>query len=105
AGSDQFENLETIELGHLDIEKQKIGFELRGAFHGLEAVRTFGDDFYFRMRGNEFAKHLTSQVFVVHDHGADFLARFRGHDRSFDSAGRLMATRKHEPSMLVANVA
>ncbi len=76
--ANQLQHFKTVELRHLDIEEQQIGFELCGKFDCLEAVRAFGDDFNVCMGGNVLAKNLPCEVFVVHNHRANFLAPFVG---------------------------
>src|SRR6202034_2802075 len=104
--ADQLENFEAIQLRHLNIEKQQVRLEFRGGFHGLEAVGALGHDFDLGMLGEKFAENLARQIFVVDDHGTNFLVRFHGHNtRSLFSTGKLMETRNVEPSMLVENFA
>jgi hypothetical protein len=42
--SDDLDHLETVEAGHLNVEKNKIGFEPVDDLNGLEAVASFPDD-------------------------------------------------------------
>ena len=93
AGADQFQNFEAIELRHLDIEKNEIGFQFGDGFHGFEAIRTFGGDFDFGMCGDEFAQHLPGEFLVIDDDGTNFPFARRHHDaRASRSAGNVIAT-------------
>ena len=104
--ADQLQDLEPVELGHLDIEEQQARLQFGGGFYGFETVGALGHDFDFRMLGEIFAQNLASEVLVVDDHSANFFARFGLHEtRSLISTGRLMATRNVEPSIVVANFA
>jgi len=92
--ADQFENFEAIELGHLDIEKEQIGFQFGDGLDRFEAVGALSDKFDLGMRAEEFAEDLASELFVVNNHGADFLSGFAVHVVCEPlSAGKVSATR------------
>lgn len=58
------------------------------------------------MRGQEFAEHLASQVFVVDDYSPYLFSFIADHyASSFTSIGRLIATRKRPASVVVAKLA
>src|ERR1700751_2229021 len=94
AGADQLENFKTVELGHLNIQENEIGFQFGDGLDGFEAVGAFRGDFNLRMRGEKFAQYLAGELLVVDDHGAQFLFDGSRHDaRSARSAGIVIATR------------
>ena len=102
-GADEFEDFETIELRHLDVEENEVGVEFIDGFHGLEAVGAFGDDFEVGVGGDEFAKDGAGEFLVVDDDGADF--RRGVHESVVLSAGKSMVTRKWLSSRVTAKAA
>src|SRR5512143_2990705 len=67
---DQVEDLEAVELGHLDVEEEQVGGEVGDGLDSLEAVGAFGGDLDFGVTGNEFAKKGPGQLLVVDNHRA-----------------------------------
>jgi Ca-activated chloride channel family protein len=72
-GLDQLQDFETIELGHLDVEKEQVGGVLRDGFDGFEAVGAFGGDLDIGVIPDEFAEKCAGELFVVNDHSAQHL--------------------------------
>jgi hypothetical protein len=66
-GAGQFDHLEAIELGHLDVEEHQFRLQLADGLDGLEAIRAFADDLDVGMRCQVLAQQPARQVFVVHD--------------------------------------
>ncbi len=90
----ELENFETVELGHLNIQEDEIGFQFGDGFDGFEAVGAFRGDFNLWMRGEKFAQYLAGELLIIDDHGAKFLFNGLRHDaRSARSAGIVIATR------------
>ena len=55
--TDQFENIEAGEFGHLHVQKNKVGLVLGDGFHGLKAISALGENFDLRMRLDQFAEN------------------------------------------------
>jgi hypothetical protein len=49
--ADQLENLKAVQLGHLNIEKDQIGFQLARCLDRFKAVGALGDDLDLGMSG------------------------------------------------------
>ena len=69
-GVDQLEDLEAVELRHLDVEEKKVGGVFGDGFDGLEAVGAFGSELDLGVGAKEFAQEGAGQLLVVHDHRA-----------------------------------
>src|ERR1017187_6152572 len=69
-GLDQLQDLETIELRHLDIEEEDVRTGFPDGFDRLEAVGTFGRDLHFRMWTEHFPEEQARQLLVIYDHSS-----------------------------------
>ena len=65
--TDEFQHVEAVELGHLDVEHQQVGLQLGRGFHRLESVRALGDDLDVGMVGEPLAKNAARERFVIDD--------------------------------------
>ena len=81
--TDQFQNFEAVELGHLHVEEEQVGLALGGGLHGLEAVGALRDNLDFKMIGQHFPQQIAGQFFVIDDH----------YSHRSSSAGRRRSTR------------
>ena len=77
-GIDQFEHFEAIQLGHLDIEEEKVGRGLRDCFHCFEAIGDIPRRLRSRDGRQQFTQEPAGQLFIVHDHRAKRTV-FHGH--------------------------
>ncbi len=68
-GVDQLQNLESVQLGHLNVQEHDIRRGFRNSLHGLEAVGAFGRNFDFRVGTEHFPKETARQRFVIDDYG------------------------------------
>ena len=73
--ADQLEHVEPVELRHLDVEHQQIGFQLGGGLHGLETVRALGHDLDVGDARQPLAQDAARKRLVVHNHDANASAR------------------------------
>jgi hypothetical protein len=66
--SNEIQYLEAIETGHLNIEKNQIGFLLRDGLHGFEAVRALGNNFDIGVLLQILTEERAREFFIVDDH-------------------------------------
>ena len=71
--ANQFQHFKSIQLGHLNVEKDQVGLQFGYRFHGFESIGAFRDNFNFRMTRQEFQQHLAREFLIVDDYGPDFL--------------------------------
>ena len=87
-GTNQFEDIESRQFGHLHVEKDQIRFVLRDGLHGFDAVGAFGGDFDFRMGLQKLANHVARELFVIDDERLPSFVLRGAHSFSSLSAGR-----------------
>ena len=105
--ADQFEDLEAVELRHMNVEEEQVGLELRNHLDGFKSIGALAHDFNFGMALQQFAQELAGKFFVLDDYGAGFVFCFlRRHGCAvLLSAGSRMFTRKWSPSLRASKVA
>ena len=69
--ADAFEDVEPVEVRHLDVQEDEVGLELLDRENGLAAVAAFAHDLDLRLLGQEAAQPLAREGLVVHDEGSD----------------------------------
>src|SRR5579872_1226959 len=98
--ANQLEHFEAVQLRHLNIEEEKIGFEFANHLHRIESVGALRNDFNFTVRRKELSNHLTREFFVVDNHSANLLVCAHTHAPTpFGCAGKRKLTRKELPSV------
>ena len=91
--TDKFQNLETIQLRHLNIEEYKVRIRLCDHSYRFKAVATFANNLDLRVRLQHLADHLARQIFIVDDQRANLISDAH----AGLSAGRLNATLNLSP--------
>src|SRR5258705_2047255 len=80
-GADAFENIEPIDLGHLDVEENQIWRQALYGFNCFKAIAALIDDLDLRIFLEEQAKIAPSQRLVVNDYRFDLV----GHKKSLSA--------------------
>ena len=68
---EQLQNLEAVQLGHLDVEQDQVRGQLADPFHRFEAVGAVGHDLDVRLLRQVLAQQRARRLFVVHHHRPD----------------------------------
>ena len=69
--ADELEHVEPVELRHLDVEHQQVGFQLGRRLHRLESVRALRDYFDVGMLGQPLAKNAARERLVIDNDDPD----------------------------------
>jgi hypothetical protein len=75
---DQLQDLETVELRHLDVQEHHVRHQLTDPLDRLEPVSTLADHHHPGLRGQVLAHQVAGRALVVDDHGAQ-RRRVSGH--------------------------
>jgi len=70
--ADGFQDGETVEFGHLHVEKKEVWRMLANGVNRRAAVGALADDFNLRLGLEQLAQALARQRFVIHDQRSDF---------------------------------
>ncbi len=86
--TDQFQDVESRQFGHLHVEKNQIGFVLGDGLYGFHAIRAFGGDVNLRMEFQKFPNYVAREFFIIHDQCFPAFVSRGAHAFSSLSAGR-----------------
>jgi hypothetical protein len=63
----------------LDVKEEQVWLVLRDSLYGFKTIRAFRNDAYLGMGLQQFAKDVTSELLVVNNERAYFVAGQTGH--------------------------
>jgi hypothetical protein len=67
--AEEFEHVEAVALGHLNVEKEEVGLELADEGGGFDAGAALGQDFDRGVAAQEDGEIASGEGFVVNDDG------------------------------------
>ena len=103
--ADQFQDVESCQLGHLYIEKDQAGLVLGESLGGFETVGALCKNLNFRMGLEQFANDVPRELLIIHNERSYLLGECTQLSDAPDSAGSDRWTRKQSPSALTCIVA
>src|SRR4029077_15748532 len=93
---DQFNDLEAVQLRHLDVQEQHIGMKVCHDLDCLKTVRALGNDGDVRYRCQELPQHASREFLVVDDGETE--GSLVCHRPTSSMQGRFSSTRKRPAS-------